>query len=380
MTSDDDRSTGLRPGDLPALAAGTRLLHIGPHKTGSSAVQNALHHSREDLARHGVHYAGRGQRPRRAGWSIGLPGQRAGAPRPSEWFWDDLVADITGAGEATVCVSNEDFSRAGPAQRERIVGELGQGRHHVVAAARPLHTFLPSLWQERAKAGVALGWEDWLRIVLTRGKDQPFHFERANVWRAHDVRGMVERWSEAAGADRITVVVLDGRDHRLLPHTLERLLGLPEELLAPPEGGTNRGLAWSETEAVRSLHGAFDRAGFDRRGRDPWMADGVVAALAEAVDLPVTGPRRPPFPAWAADTLHRMGEDRAAALAAAGVRVVGDAAALRAPADLEVGDADMAPPISQQAFGVIAEAFIAALSAPPASGHDRDDDASSDDD
>ena len=45
------------------LEPGTRLLHIGPHKTGTTAVQGALHLARERLAAEGVVYPGRGRQP-----------------------------------------------------------------------------------------------------------------------------------------------------------------------------------------------------------------------------------------------------------------------------------------------------------------------------
>ena len=41
------------------LELGTRLLHIGPHKTGTTAIQGALHLARERLTAEGVVYPGR---------------------------------------------------------------------------------------------------------------------------------------------------------------------------------------------------------------------------------------------------------------------------------------------------------------------------------
>ena len=40
---------------------GRRLLHIGPHKTGTSAIQGALFLARERLAAQGVIYPGQGR-------------------------------------------------------------------------------------------------------------------------------------------------------------------------------------------------------------------------------------------------------------------------------------------------------------------------------
>jgi hypothetical protein len=47
----------------PALPAGTRLLHIGPHKTGTTAVQGALFAAKEEMARHGVDFPAHSRHP-----------------------------------------------------------------------------------------------------------------------------------------------------------------------------------------------------------------------------------------------------------------------------------------------------------------------------
>src|SRR5256885_691903 len=58
-TVGDGRVPGNREGDRMApddltLAAGARLLHIGPHKTGTTAIQGAFYLARGRLAAHGV--------------------------------------------------------------------------------------------------------------------------------------------------------------------------------------------------------------------------------------------------------------------------------------------------------------------------------------
>ena len=64
---------GVAPGGGQPLRAlrlpdGSRLLHIGPHKTGTTTVQAALHQSRAALAEHGVHLAGSNAHPIQPPW------------------------------------------------------------------------------------------------------------------------------------------------------------------------------------------------------------------------------------------------------------------------------------------------------------------------
>jgi hypothetical protein len=357
--SDDAREVWQVSDDADLLLpAGTRLVHIGPHKTGSTAVQVAFHDAREQLAAHGVHYAGSGRRPRLAGWSIGLAGKKYGVERPSTRHWDDLVAEVTGAGDQRVCVSNEDFGRATREQRQRIVDDLGGDRVHVVAVARRLDSYLPSQWQERVKAGVTLSWEEWLRIVLDRDSDQR-HYERMNVWRAHDVGRLLHNWTEVVGPDRVTLIINDGADRTLLPRTFERLLGLPDGLLVPDPSQSNPSLSWAEVELVRATHLAFASLGVDRRDRDPWTAAGLVRHL-QGADLPRATPTTPPFPEWAAAQVRRIGVERARAVRESAVRVVGDPDALLTHEPLPVGPVDVPPALPQAAVSVAVQAFVQA--------------------
>ncbi|MGY0067287.1 hypothetical protein ACWZEH_10750 [Streptomyces sp. QTS137] len=41
---------------VPPLPAGIRLLHMGPHETGTTAVRGALFAAKEKTARHGVDF------------------------------------------------------------------------------------------------------------------------------------------------------------------------------------------------------------------------------------------------------------------------------------------------------------------------------------
>ncbi|MET8242962.1 hypothetical protein ABZV31_00100 [Streptomyces sp. NPDC005202] len=58
-----DRTRDARPVALPA---GTRLLHIGPHKTGTTAVQGALFAARDAMRAHGVEFPAHSRHPMEA--------------------------------------------------------------------------------------------------------------------------------------------------------------------------------------------------------------------------------------------------------------------------------------------------------------------------
>lgn len=346
------------------LPPGSRLVHIGPHKTGSTAIQSALHEVRDELAAYGVHYAGQGRRPRRAGWALGLGGRPAGAEQPPEHLWTQLVEEVRGSTAPRVCISNEDFGRAKKTQVARIVADFGP-QVHVVAVARRLDRYLPSQWQERVKAGDTRPYDDWLRDVFAED-DDAWSWGRRNVWFSHDLSRLVPRWVDVVGAEAFTLIVLDESDRTQLPHTFERLLGLPDGLLKPVPDRSNRSLSWAETEFFREVNQAAARRDWSPGERRRWARHPIIEGLAAAGRAP--GPSGPPLPAWAAERVRELSIERVEQIRTLGVRVVGDPALMLMP---EQPPAEVAepPPLPT---ATVAELLVKAV-AEAREGQDPDD-------
>ena len=87
--------------DIPttALPDGTRLVHIGPYKTGTTAIQAAFHLARKSALAQGVHYAGYGRQPMQAVMAgIGKPSPWAATRKPpNRAVWRQLVGEIRGS-------------------------------------------------------------------------------------------------------------------------------------------------------------------------------------------------------------------------------------------------------------------------------------------
>lgn len=308
------------------LPEGSVLVHIGPYKTGSSALQAALHRSREALGEHGVRYAGSGIRAMRPGW--GVIGQTPrGRRRATEAEWLELVEETRLAREPRICISTEDFARVGADLVERIVADLGPDRLHVLAVVRRLDRLLPSQWQQRAQSFKSTSYDDYVRVVLGRDDDHP---DRRAFWASHDVAATVGRWADAVGPDRVTLVVADEEDRDLLPRTVERMLDLPDGLLAP-EPGRNASLSFNAIEVLRRVNAEFADRDWPDEVYHRLIRTGMVPEL-KRVGRPADELSIPPVPAAQAPRLRELSEQRAGdveTLAARGVRVVGDPAGLR---------------------------------------------------
>jgi len=306
------------------LPEGSVLLHIGPQKTGSTAIQMAMHLQRDELAAHGVHYVGTKHAPREAGWAVLGKGSAVGRPAARTQAWEQLVAEIAGATLPRICVSNEDFALADDAAAGRIVDGTGPDRTHLVFVARRVDKLLPSHWQERVKARLTLSYEDFLAQSLAPGAAD---WETQLLWGPQDVAATVQRWGRYVDLDRISVIVADEADRTVLPRAFEALLDLPTGTLVPPEEKSNSSLSYPATEALRRIN----QLGYDE-GWTPteyWrlVQAGILLALKERADT--DQPRLRGIPARFFDAVAERGEEQIEALRTAGVRVIGDPERLR---------------------------------------------------
>jgi hypothetical protein len=341
------------------LEPGTRLLHIGPHKTGTTAIQGALHLARERLAAEGVVYPGRGRQPL---WPIlAVTGQPAllGGPRPEISYWDNLVREIRAAGDQRVVLSSEFFAEADDATARRVIADLGGARVHVVVTLRSLTRILPSQWQQYLQNGFHFRYLEWLEGIL----NDPPRTPTPGFWRRHRHDALVTRWAAENGPENLTVIVLDESDRLMLLRVFESMLGLPGGFLVPEETAANRSLTAAETELVRLLNEEFSRRDWPNRNYARFMRYGAVEHMKTSRQ---PSPHEPRIvtPAWALARAGQISAEMAARIEALGVNIVGDLSSLgKLPGDGSdpAGDDGSAPlmlPVEAAARATLG-AFIA---------------------
>jgi hypothetical protein len=296
------------------------LLHTGPPKTGSTAIQIALHSQRAALAEHGVHLAGRGYRPRRAGWAVLGISPAVGRPPVSIDTWQSLADECRRHGDVRVCVSNETFARADDAAVERIVHDLGADRIHLVHVVRRLDRLLPSSWQERIKAKLTLTYAEWLKVILAEPSDR---FDWTSFWQSQDLRTFLERWQRLLPPDRITLICADETNRTLLPGTFESLLDLPRGLLDSDPTKSNRGLTANEAELLRRVNLVAREEQWTPREYLRFAQQGVNRGFRRRPAAAGAQPL-PSVPSWAAARVGELSADQVSAIFGSGARVVGD--------------------------------------------------------
>ena len=109
---------------VASLPEGTRLLHIGPHKTGTTALQAAMWEARAAMLAQGVHPAGSYRNPVSAVRAVtAQPSSYSDRPPPMR-EWRAFVREVDGATEPRLVVSSEYFAHADSAAIRRIVADL----------------------------------------------------------------------------------------------------------------------------------------------------------------------------------------------------------------------------------------------------------------
>ncbi|SDS15090.1 hypothetical protein [Microlunatus soli] len=341
--SDPELVEGLGPGTgrngaplVGALPPGSRLLHIGLPKTGTTVVQRGAALNRDTLAAHGVCYPGSGfnhrdqtaalmQRP--LGW------RGRGAKLHARPVWDALMREAVSKAswrDGRTFISHEFVCESTDEQARRFVDELDPEHLHVAITLRGYADLLPSNWQQFVKSGHTGHFEDWLADALDGRTRRP---TIRTFVRRNDQTAILRRWIRLLGADRVSVVIADKGRPTQLTDAFEDLLGLPRAATAArPAGGyvANRSLSAAEVELVRRINLIIAERGYDWRRYTSLIRHGVIARMQECRQ---PGPDEAPLllPEWAADRALQIAGRHAEAIAASGCRVVGDLSALTAP-------------------------------------------------
>lgn len=335
--------TELGLGALPALAPDSVLLHIGVHKTGTTAIQAALADARDELRASGVLYPGRLQAQHRAalaalgrtwGWN-----QRGGSVVPSHQL-DALAKDVAGH-RGRVVISSEFFCEADAETAQRVVRQLGGPRVHVVVTLRNLGSLLPSSWQQYLKYGLETDYEPWLQDVFAvRGSSR----KSPTFWRRHDHGAVVQRWVDAAGPENVTVLVLEKVDRAALFVAFAQLLSVPSDMLTSRmELTSNRSMTASEAELLLGVNRRVKR-GLQWPDYVRLVRRGMALAMVEQRQPAATEPRMV-TPDWALDAAAEHGAQIVQQVRSSGARVAGpiDELARRLPSQTANEPCDQMP-------------------------------------
>jgi hypothetical protein len=311
-------SEGAKPEAISAIPVRGVLLHIGPPKTGTTAVQEASNAARSSMLEQGVRYGGPGQQPSTAAFAVIGRKHASTGMVPSMYHWHQLRKEVVNAREQRVFVSSEFLAAATSDQAARIVRDLGGDRVQIAVTLRPLTKILASRWQQNVQEGTALPYSEWLTAVL-RDPDSDFY---KRFWLRQQHADLIDRWVNVVGPGRVTVLVADDENRNDLLRGIEQLLGLRAETLVPPVTSLNRSLTAAEVESIRLFNVAYRAAKLPVSLRYKLMSRGGAELLKRRTVE--QGEPRIVTPAWAVEEARVIAQKMVTQIAASGVHIIGD--------------------------------------------------------
>tara|TARA_B110000495_G_scaffold201969_1_gene220727 strand:+ start:1097 stop:2236 length:1140 start_codon:yes stop_codon:yes gene_type:complete len=306
------------------------LLHVGVHKTGTTAIQAALADSRRELASRDVRYPGKLQAQHRAALALlGRPwgwNNRGGGVMDREHF--DRLVRRTRKAPGRVVISSEFFCEASSDQADEVVSALGRSGArpvHVVITLRNLGKLLPSSWQQYLKYGMTTSYEAWLTGVLaTPGSSKM----SPTFWKRHDHGDVIRRWAGAVGPQNLTVMVLEDVPREYMFETFAQFLDVPTHILTSRmELTSNRSMTAAEAEVLVRLNKKVKKS-MQWSDYVTLVRRGVALGMVEGRE---PGPSEPKLhtPDWALDAAQQMGIKSVNTIRESKVNVLGNLDALR---------------------------------------------------
>lgn len=313
--------------DLPdALPDGSRFIHIGLPKTGTTALQGALDRARPELEALGAHNVNHGRHEMRVG-QVAAGGLADFWEGTWERRWEALATEFRESDARCTFWSSESLSHARGERISYLADQLGHDTH-IVVTLRPLAPLMVSQWQQWLRRRGTQSLEDWavnqFAAVTVDGEVTIDYLRFMPSLHRFSLRRIIEEWGPVFGEDRIVLVVPDRADRDRNLRVFERLMGVGEVLRAVPEG--NASLPYPEAEMLRH----FNRAWTDHGGDHPtWMeVIGVLARVPLRDYTNTTTPHPIRAPRWVAERANEYAAAWNAAVEASDVTVVGDLADL----------------------------------------------------
>jgi hypothetical protein len=334
------------------------ILHVGFHKSGTSALQESLHIQRQELLENGISYPAIGYTGRKAhhriawaltqkpwGWKT-----RGGETTPYRHF-SRIIGRINRSKVKKIILSTEFFSELTAEQIQKIKLAVKNRDVKIFFTIRPLAKILASSYQQYLKYGIKADYEKWLHAVL----DEPGVAKLTpTFWKRHQHAEVIQRWSDVFGPESVTLIVADETRPDFLYEAVNSYLELPEGLLKAQPTGTNRSLSMEEVSLLLEINNRFPK---DR----PWkeylffVRQGLVRNLTDHIPVAANSTKLL-TPKWAIDKANEIGNASIEAIKSMQIEVRGSLDSLK-DANVPEGETTYASSIDIQTVAQVILAF-----------------------
>ncbi|NDA82359.1 MAG: hypothetical protein EBY01_04795, partial [Actinobacteria bacterium] len=299
------------------------VIHPGFHKSGTTALQEALSEHRKELKANGVLYPSIGTKTHhRAAWSLNgtvWGWKKRGGEQVSTKIWENLVRRINSSSDETVILSSEFFSELDGEKIRKIGHDFKNRELEIIFTLRPLAKLLPSSYQQYLKYGMKIKYDDWLHEIFNNREKTKVS---PTFWMRHEHSKVIARWVDTFGSRKVTVLIADESRPSFLFEEVNDFLGLPKGTLVAAKRGSNRSLSMEEISLLLELNNQFPK----ERSWDEYevfIRDGYIRELTDHVS-PANDNERLLTPQWAIDRANEMGSETLKDLRNYGIRVIGN--------------------------------------------------------
>ena len=312
-----------------ALPANSIMLHIGAHKTGTTSLQAALFAASKQLEEQGVInlVADGDETANPAARAVQRLPSSGSAGAPVDYnVWTTLVRQAQAYPNQLVSISAEAFAVSESLVIKKIVNDLGLDRLQVVITLRPLGKILPSQWQQDLHgAWLSVEFEEWLRQTLKEArpikKIGPLQVPH-QFWFRHRHDALLQRWIDAVGRDRITLVVADDQRKSSLLEHFEKLLSLSAGILTSTGITRNQSMTLPEMQIMQRYGELLESSELGKK---------IVAQSRYHKALRILRKMRPEnendarliVPAWSYERVSEIQHEMVERMQASGVAVIG---------------------------------------------------------
>jgi len=299
------------------------ILHVGFHKSGTSALQESFAKQREELQAAGVLYPSIGRKAHhRIAWALTQRAwgwkKRGGEVTPFKHF-AKMASLINRSNSPKIVLSSEFFSELTTEQIQKLSSGIRGREVKILFTLRPLAKLLGSSYQQYLKYGTKADYVEWLHSVL----DEPGVSKiNPTFWQRHMHGDVISNWSDAFGKENVSVLIVDEQRPEFLYESLNDYLGLPEGVLKPQSTGSNRSLSSEEVSLLLELNRRFPK---EREWNEYliFIRNGYIRQLTDHVPLKEVS-KKLLTPSWAVAKANALASDSKKKIQELGVKVYGD--------------------------------------------------------
>jgi len=242
------------------------FVHIGPHKSGTTFLQQVLAANKAALAANGVLFPGRSYSRQRRALEKLL--RSSGGKSRQAGPWRALAREVARWQGDIAVLSNESIGTAGLPPISMLVESLAPAEVHVVYTARDFTKVIPAMWHTQMRNQQTKSWETYLRTV--RGDPAALSAWGRRIWSAQDPREVFGRWEQLVPRTHIHVVTVppSGTAPDVLWERFCAAIGMDPAPYSLEVRRLNESLGTAEVEVLRRINarveGRISKSGYNR--------------------------------------------------------------------------------------------------------------------